>query len=85
MAKGVSKTGLWDNLDPDEKEVSTHDDVHTHTPNDVVRTKVTKNKRIQMLTYDDLIRRMDSYAKRNAMSRAEVFEQAVSEFLDRNT
>lgn len=92
MAKSVKKTSLWDGLEPEEKDVSTHTDVDTHThkhnddtPADPPKVKTTKNKRIQILTYSNLVRRMDSYAKRNAMSRAEVFEQAVSEFLDKNS
>lgn len=95
MAKGVKKTaGLWDGLEPEEKEtpvdVSTHTDEHTDThthkhDDDLVKKKTTKNKRIQILTYGSLVRRMDSYAKRNALSRAEVFEKAVTEFLERNT
>lgn len=100
MAKGVKKTaGLWDGLEPEEKEthvdvsthtdthddVPTHTDTHTHKHDDVMKKKTTKNKRIQILTYSSLVRRMDSYAKRNALSRAEVFEKAVTEFLERNT
>lgn len=98
MAKGVKKTaGLWDGLEPEEKETPvdvsthadehapTHTDTHTHKHDDVVKKKTTKNKRIQILTYSSLVRRMDSYAKRNALSRAEVFEKAVTEFLERNT
>ena len=98
MAKGVKKTtGLWEGLEPEEKEVPTqtdehddkheHEDVstHTHKHDDVVKKKTTKNKRIQILTYSSLVRRMDSYAKRNALSRAEVFEKAVTEVLERNT
>lgn len=92
MAKGVKKTGLWDGLEPTEVSVDTHTDVdvhedadtHTHKhDDDVVKKKTTKNKRIQILTYSNLVRRMDAYAKRNALSRAEVFELAVTEFLDR--
>ena len=86
MAKGIKKTGLWDGLEPDEKEITTHDDTHTHDDIKVKTTKTkTKTKRIQILTYSSLVRRMDSYAKRNGLSRAEVFEQAVSDFLERNT
>lgn len=90
MAKSVKKTNLWDGLEPEEKDVSTHTDVdtHTHTHNHIeepAKVKTTKNKRIQILTYSNLVRRMDAYAKRNALSRAEVFEQAVTEFLDKNT
>ena len=82
MAKGIKKTGLWDGLEPEEKVVSTHTDTHTH---DDIKVKTTKTKRIQILTYSSLVRRMDNYAKRNGLSRAEVFEQAVSDFLERNT
>lgn len=94
MAKGIKKTGLWDGLDPNDNDVvpgDTHNDAdvdvdtHTHEHGDVVMRKTTKNKRIQILTYSALVRRMDSYAKRNALSRAEVFERAVTEFLERNT
>lgn len=93
--------GLWDGLEPEKKEdpvyedvsthtdthndVPTHTDTHTHKHDDVVKKKTTKNKRIQILTYSSLVRRMDTYAKRNALSRAEVFEKAVTEFLERNT
>ena len=59
MAKGVKKTaGLWDGLEPEEKEtpvdvsthtdthndVPTHTDTHTHKHDDVVKKKTTKNK-----------------------------------------
>ena len=90
MAKGISKSNLWDGIEPSEKpthnDVDTHAHAHTHThaPNDV-KAKTIKNKRIQILTYSALVRRMDSYAKRNAMSRAEVFEKAVTEFLEKYT
>lgn len=88
MAKSVGKTSIWDGLDPEEKkDVDTH--THKHDDTDVyVQTtvkKTTKNKRIQILTYSALVRKMDTYAKRNGLSRAEVFEKAVSEFLERNT
>lgn len=90
MAKGVTKKNLFDGLDPQEpKNVHNHDDVYVyndvHTHDDVVTKKTTKNKRIQILTYSNLVRRMDAYAKRKGLSRAEVFEMAVSEFLDKNT
>ena len=70
---------------PTHNDVSTDTHAHTHKHDDVVKKKTTKNKRIQILTYSSLVRRMDSYAKRNALSRAEVFEKAVTEFLERNT
>ena len=42
-----------------------------------------KQKRVQILTYESLIERMDAYAKRQNRSRAEVFEAAVSTYLDK--
>lgn len=91
MAKFTGKTKLFDELTPDK---ITHKDTHTHTDNDNdsdvyvsdsdIKIKETKTKRIQILTYDKIVNRMDAYAKRHGLSRAEVFEQAVSEFLDKN-
>lgn len=87
MAKSVKKSGLWDGLEPDVEETPAHTDTHTH--NDLyvseVKVKETKTKRIQILTYSKIVRRMDAYGKRNGLSRAEVFEQAVTEFLERNS
>lgn len=87
MAKGVKKTGLWDGLEPEEKEVHTHDDVHTHkhTPTHTPKVRERKTFRAQILTYPSLIEKLDDYAKMHGLSRAEAFEQAVSEFLERNT
>lgn len=90
MAKFTGKTKLFEDLEPE----ATHNDDDTHTHDDVdvdvyqpdieIKAKKTKTKRIQILTYDNIVRRMDAYAKRNGLSRAEVFEQAVSEFLDKH-
>jgi hypothetical protein len=83
FAKKETKFGIMDNI-------PTPTDEHTHTHNDSdvyvqdVKVKETKTKRIQILTYSNLVRRMDAYGKRNGLSRAEVFEKAVSEFLDNN-
>ena len=91
MAKGVKKTGLWDGLEPEGKEVPTHTDddthkhTHKHTPTHTPKVRERKTFRAQILTYPSLIERLDSYAKMNGLSRAEAFEKAVSEFLERNT
>lgn len=85
FAKKESKFGIMDNI-----PVPTDEHTHTHTDNDSdvyvseVKVKETKTKRIQILTYSNLVRRMDAYGKRNGLSRAEVFEKAVTEFLERN-
>lgn len=81
MAKGVNKESLFGGLTPTDKP-NVYVDTHTHDDADVVKPKNIKNKRIQILTYSNLVRRMDAYAKRNGLSRAEVFEMAVGEFLD---
>lgn len=82
-AKKESKFGIMDNI-----PVPADEHTHTHNDNDVyvpeVKVKETKTKRIQILTYSNLVRRMDAYGKRNGLSRAEVFEKAVTEFLERN-
>lgn len=84
MAKGVNKESLFGDLTlPDDVCEHNHDGVYTHTHEDAVATKkAIKTKRIQILTYSNLVRRMDLYAKKRGLSRAEVFEMAVSKFLD---
>lgn len=77
--KGKPKFGIMDNI---PVPADTHEHTHTHTPEVIV--KPVKDRRIQILTYGDLIQQMDSYAKSNGMSRAEVFELAVKEFLEKH-
>lgn len=84
FAKQGNKFGILDNIPVSTTDNHTHTHTDTDADSDVYKVKETKNKRIQILTYSNLVRRMDNYAKRNGLSRAEVFEQAVSEFLDRN-
>lgn len=79
MAKGVGKSGLWSGLGAD-KHTHTHDDTHTHTQ----QVKETKTRRVQLLTYQSLVDRMDAYGAAHQMSRAEVVEMAVTYFLDEN-
>lgn len=61
------------------------DDTHNHTHNDTQEPEARerKDRRVQLLTYGSLVDRMDAYAKRRGVSRAEVFEAAVTDFLDR--
>lgn len=56
---------------------------HTHTHNDSYETKrrERKNKRVQILTYESLVERLDEYCSKNDISRAEVFEAAITEYL----
>jgi hypothetical protein len=78
MAKGIGKSGLWTGLGTDKH---THADTHTHKH---TQPKETKTRRVQLLTYDSLVDRMDAYGAAHQMSRAEVFEMAVAHFLDEN-
>ena len=86
MAKFTQKSNKFGVLD----NITVPTDTHTHNDvdNDVyvpeVKVKEIKTKRIQILTYSNIVRRMDAYGKRNGLSRAEVFEKAVTEFLERN-
>ena len=65
------------------KHTQEHSDKHTHTHNHkhepMAREK--KSRRIQILTFDSLVDRMDAYAKKRGVSRAEVFEVAMEKFL----
>lgn len=86
MAKSVKKQSKFGVVDNITVPTDTHEHTHTHEHEDVyeqeVKVKPIKDKRIQILTYSNLVRRMDNYAKRNGLSRAEVFEKAITEFLD---
>ena len=83
FAKKKSNFGIIDNIPvPADEHTHTHNDTHTDVYEPEVTVKQTKTKRIQILTYSSLVRRMDVYAKRHGLSRAEVFEKAVTEFLD---
>lgn len=55
--------------------------VPTTQENNVI-IRETKNRRIQILTYGSLVDRMDAYANKRGMSRAEVFEAAVRMYLE---
>lgn len=83
MAKFTGKKSLWDGLEPTNgDDVHTH--THNHTPTHIPKVKETKDRRVQLLTYRSLVDRMDAYAEINGLSRAEVFELAVREFLERH-
>jgi hypothetical protein len=62
-----------------------HDDTHKPTHNHTPKVRERKTFRAQILTYPSLIAKLDKYAEMNGLSRAEAFERAVSDFLERNT
>ncbi len=61
----------------------THDDTHTHTHVNAQEpvAKKRKTRRIQILTFDNLVDCMDAYAKECGVSRAEVFEAGMTKYL----
>ena len=70
-----------DKYEHEHKDDPTHAQEHTHTP----KIRERKTFRAQILTYPSLIEKLDRYAQMHGLSRAEAFERAVSEFLDKNT
>lgn len=69
-------------------EEQTAADTHTHNHTHVYdapepEARERKDRRVQLLTYGSLVDRMDAYAKRRGVSRAEVFEAAVTAYLDK--
>lgn len=56
-----------------------HEYTHTHTHEPVARIK--KERRVQWLTYDSLVQRIDAYAKERGVSRADVLEAGMEKFL----
>lgn len=46
--------------------------------------KEIKSKHVHMMMYEDLVRRADAAAKRQKLSRSELFEKVMLEYLDRN-
>ena len=65
----------------DQKPIDTpkpeQPDMRIHEP--VARIK--KERRVQWLTYDSLIKRIDAYAKERGVSRADVLEVGMEKFL----
>lgn len=69
----------------EQTHTPTHTHDYTHTSADVYepQQKETKTKRIQLLTYESLIQRMDAYAAKRGVKRVAVFEAAVEAYLDK--
>ena len=67
----------------DEPIVNTHEHEHTHnhTHEHEPVARVKKERRVQWLTYDSLIQRIDAYAKERGVSRADVLEAGMEKFL----
>lgn len=94
MALNDKKTGFGFDMEEKFKKVTTKtqtgaekvgEDNNTHTHDDVrePEQQERKQKRVQLLTYDSLIRRMDKYAAKRGVSRVVVFETAMKAYLDK--
>jgi hypothetical protein len=82
MAKNAKVTNSF-GVDPESFNTQNNTTVTTQTK-EPVREPVgreKKDRRIQILTFGSLVDRLDAYAKRRGVSRAEVFEMAVEHFL----
>lgn len=80
MAKGVSKKPGFSSLMDDLTPASTHTHAHTHE-DEYVQPKAIKDRRVHLLLQSAFVDRMDAEAKRRGMSRAELIEAAVTQYL----
>lgn len=71
-------------LRPGEAVKPTHNDTHKHTHNDVYEPEQKEGKkgRIQFLTYESLLERLDTYATKRGVKKVAVFEAAMTAYLD---
>ena len=84
----LNRTGKPFGLDIEGRLKGVTDGAHEHECEHVHNTKPSvkerKTFRAHILTYPSLIARLDKYAEAHGLSRAEVFEMAVTDFLDKN-
>lgn len=93
MALNEKKTGFGFDMEEKFKKVTaktsssednhTHDYTHTHIDVKEPEQQERKQKRVQLLTYESLINRMDKYAAKRGVSRVAVFEAAMVAYLDK--
>lgn len=63
-------------------DVHEHEHEHTHTHEHEPVARVKKDRRVQWLTYESLVHRIDAYAKERGVSRADVLEAGMEKFLN---
>ena len=85
MAKSVNKSkpfGVLNNL-PDP--VPTHTHTHTPTPTpthtDTPVVKERKTRRVQLLLKESTVNALDTYAKKYDISRNEIIQNLIEEFI----
>lgn len=66
----------------DYDDTHTHEYTHNHVDIKQPEQKERKKKRVQLLTLESLIDRMDAYAAKRGVPRVAVFEAAVTAYLD---
>lgn len=78
-----NETRLPDTASPVLEHTPTPDYTHTHKHEHEYElvAKKRKTRRIQILTFEDLVDAMDAYAKECGVSRAEVFEAGMIKYL----
>lgn len=90
MGKKVKRTkpnfgGMVDDtLTTTEQTGSVDNYEHEHKHEDAQVKRERKTKNLNILTYPSMAARLDAYAKNHDMSRAEVFEVAITKYLNEN-
>lgn len=89
MAKGVKKTGLWDGLEPDQKESTvtpTPTPTPTYAPAHLPRSKngERKTERLQLTVRPSTKSRLARYAEDHNTSSNEVVQSLLDDLLDRS-
>ena len=89
MAKGVKKTGLWDGLEPEQKESTdtlTPTPTPTYAPAHLPRPKngERKTERLQLTVRPSTKTRLAKYAEDHNTSSNEVVQILLDDLLDRS-
>lgn len=86
VLKGKNKLSTLPGFKENEyTQKDTHTDTHipTHTP--LIQPKDRKDRRVQLLMKESTVNNLDRYAKANNISRSEIIQILVEDFLSKNT
>ena len=84
LQKGIKPFDMGERMKPKTltpEPTPTHN--HTHDGVYEPEQKENKTKRVQLLTYESLVDRMDAYAAKRGVKRVAVFEAAMTAYLDK--